>query len=380
MTSALAPRTDFPVLKELTYLNTGSIGLIPLPVQFEAQRIEREIAVRGTTWFDEEVEIGITRRAREAGARLLNVEASKVAVTSSATEALAQIAWAIRPGAGANVVSIDLEFPSVTYPWLRVAAETGAEVRLAQHRDDPASLSIDSIAALCDERTEAISVSHVQYSTGFRFDLAQLAELARGCGARLIVDVSQSAGQVPVDPAGIAALICTGYKWLCGPFGAAVCWLSEELLEGPDPHFVGWRSAPDPYAMDARRLVLAPDARKLEFSTMSYGAAEALGAAIEYVLALGVEEIQRHDLALARELAEGLTRLGAVVQTPQDDAHRAGIVTAAFPGRDGERLAAALNAVGVIVSPRAGATRFSAHVFNDSDDVARALDAVEAAR
>jgi selenocysteine lyase/cysteine desulfurase len=91
--AALGRRVDFPVLEELTYLNTASIGLVPLPVQFAAQQIEREIAIRGTTWFDEEVETGILERARAAAARLLNAPPHSIAIVSSATEALGQIAW-----------------------------------------------------------------------------------------------------------------------------------------------------------------------------------------------------------------------------------------------------------------------------------------------
>jgi cysteine desulfurase/selenocysteine lyase len=369
------------VLRELTYLNTASIGLVPLPVQFDAQQIEREIAVRGTTWFDEEIETGVLERARRATGTLLNAPPDQIAVTSSATEALAQVAWALRPPAGTNVVSVDLEFPSVTYPWFRVARETGAEVRLARSADDPGSFSLDAIAALVDDRTEVIAVSHIQYATGHRLSLEGLTELARAHGAWLVVDATQSAGHAPIDVSapgvGADAIVAGGYKWLCGPFGAAVCYLGDRLLDRLEPAFVGWRSAPEPYAMDASELRLASDARKLEFSTMSYGAAEALGAAIEYVLALGVDEILRHDLRLATRLGSGLVDLGAVLLTPSDEASRGGTVTVSFPGKNGAEVARWLNQSGVIVSPRAGLTRFAVHAFNDCDDIDRAVQAVE---
>jgi selenocysteine lyase/cysteine desulfurase len=354
---------------------------MPLPVQFEGQRIEREIAVRGTTWFDEEVETSVLERARTAAAKLLNAPKTQIAITSSATEALAQVAWAIRPPSGSNIVSADIEFPSVTYPWFRVAAETGAEVRLARHRTDPASFSIGSIASLVDERTEVIAVSHVQYSTGYRFALEELSDLARSHDAKLVIDATQSAGQVHLDLAApgvdVAALVAGGYKWLCGPFGAGICYLSDALLEGFQPAFVGWRSAPEPYSMDAGRLRLAADARRLEFSTMSYGAAVALGAAIEYVLEFDLQEILRHNIQLARSLEQGLEALGAALITPREESTRAGIVTVRFPNHSGHAVAERLNAAGVIVSPRAGLTRFSLHFFNNSADVERALEVLQ---
>ena len=85
-----------------------------------------------------------------------------------------------------------------------------------------------------------------------------------------------------------------------------------------------------------------------------------------------------HDLALAERLREGLEGLGAEILTPREDDLRIGIVTARFPGKDGEAVAASLNERGIVVSPRFGSTRFSPHAFNDEGDVDRALEVTAA--
>lgn len=379
MTSSLAPREHFPRLAEFAYLATASMGLMPLPVQAAAQSFERDIATGGVTGFDEAAEVAVFDGARNGAARLLNADPDDVAIVTSATQAIDQVAWWLRPGAGSNIVSIDIEFPSSTYQWYRLAAETGVEVRLARVIDDPASLSLDHVAALVDDHTAAICVSHLQFATGHVLDPAALTDLAHAHEALLILDASQSAGMLPLDvrAAEIDVLVTTGYKALCGPFGAAVCYVSPAVRERFIPPFVGWRSAVEPYALDAVTMHLPTSARSMEFSTMNYGAAVALGAAIDYVLDLGVERIQTHDLALAARLSDGLTALGATVLTPRDNHLRAGTVTARFPGRDGEAVAAQLNRAGVIVSPRFKSTRFSAHFFNNTADIDRALEAVE---
>ena len=378
MNESLAPRRDFPLLDEVTYLNAASMGLVPRPVQEQAAAFDRELALRGTTWFDEAQEVGVLDRARSAAAKLFNASPEAIAITTSATEAFCQVAWWLRPAQGANIVSIDLEFPSVTYPWFRVAAETGADVRLVQAKDDPASLSLDTVAALVDDQTAVICVSHVQFATGHRFALDELACLAHAHNATLVIDATQSAGMVPIDvqASGVDILVAGGYKWLGAAFGAAVCYVGPKLLAEIDPPFVGWRSTTEPYALDATHMSLAPSARRLEFSTMSYGSGVALGAGIEYILDLGIDRILAHDLALATRLIAGLDNLGATILTPRDDQARAGIVTARFPGRDGEEVAARLNEAGVIVSPRFGSTRFSTHVFNRAEDVDHALSVV----
>jgi selenocysteine lyase/cysteine desulfurase len=373
---SLAPRADFPHLADVTYLNAASIGLVPLPVQEAAAAFERDIWLRGTTGFDEAAETGCLEQARDAAAALLRADRDDVAIVKSATEAFGMVAWWVQPAAGTNVVTIDIEHPSTAYPWLRVARETGAEARLVRVWDDPASLSVELLAELVDDATSVLVVSYVQYSTGYRFVLRELAELAHAHGALLAVDATQAAGMAPVDVTadGVDVLVAGGYKWLCGPFGAAVCWLRPELRERFDPPLVGWRSTVDPYTFDARTMPLAPTARSMEYSTMGYGSAVALGRALEYVNELGVDRVLQHDRELAARLAAGLAALGATVLTPADDAHRGGIVTARYPGRDGEEVAARLNKAGVIVSPRFGATRFSLHFFNDEGDVDRALE------
>jgi selenocysteine lyase/cysteine desulfurase len=373
---SLAPRSDFPHLADVVYLNSGSIGLMPLPVQETAASFERDIWLRGTTGFDEAAETDCLEEARGAAAELLHADPDDVAIVKSATEAFGMVAWWVQPLESTNVVTIDIEHPSTAYPWLRLARETGAEARLVRVWDDPASLSLEAVAEHVDDDTSVLVVSYVQYSTGYRFVLRELADLAHAHGALLAVDATQAAGMAPVDVArdDIDVLVAGGYKWLCGPFGAAICWLRPELRADFDPPFVGWRSTVDPYTFDARTMPLAPTARSMEYSTMGYGSAVALGGALRYVLDLGVDRVLAHDQALAGRLADGLDSLGATVLTPRDDAHRGGIVTARYPGRDGEEVAGQLNDAGVIVSPRFGATRFSLHFFNDEDDVDRALD------
>jgi selenocysteine lyase/cysteine desulfurase len=376
---ALASRDEFPVLKEIDYLNTASIGLVPLTVQREAAVWEKDIATRGTLALDEAAEIEVFERTRETAAQLLCVNPDHVAIVSSATLALGQIAWWIRPGSGSNVVSVDLEFPSSTFPWFRIAEETGVEVRLVQARDDPAALSLAALERLTDRNTAVICVSQVQFATGHRFDLTRLVELADACEAILVVDATQSAGALPLEPVAerVDFIVAGSYKWLCSPFGAAFCYLGARVRDSFRPPIVGWRSAIDPYRLDARTMDLPPTARRLEFSTSSYGAAVALGRSMNFVLELGVDRILEHNLALGTQLIDGLDELGATVLTPRDPELRSGIITARFPGRDSEAVATELTDHGIVVSPRFGATRFSVHFYNDFSDVERALDALE---
>jgi selenocysteine lyase/cysteine desulfurase len=372
-------REDFPALDRFTYLNTASAGLVPASVVQPAHEFEAELAQAGTTGMDEDTEVGILEGARHAAAGLLHADPAAIAITTSFTEALCQLAWWLRPGKGQNVVSTHVDFPSVTYPWHRIAEDTGCQVRLVPVLDDPQRFDVNTVAEHVDSATAVICISHVQYLTGHLLNLDDLVTLAHDHGALLIIDATQSAGQIPIDVAatGVDALITGSYKWLCSTFGAAACYLSPALLQAFRPPLVGWRSTEHPYALDARWLPLAATARRMEYSTMSYASAIAFGRAIRYVASLALDEVAAHNGQLAGQLIDGLTERGAELLTPRDPGRRAGTVTARFPGRDGEAIAGELTRRGVIVSPRVGSTRFSMHFYNNSDDVDRALAALD---
>jgi selenocysteine lyase/cysteine desulfurase len=368
-------RDEFPILERVNYLNTASIGLVPKTVASQVAEFEQELALGGTVGFDEETELRCLESAREAGAQLLGAEPGNIAIVSSFTEALCQVAWWLRPGPGTNVVSTDVDFPSVTYPWFRLAEETGCDVRLVPVLSDPVGFDLEALARYVDSETRVISISHVQYLTGHRLDLEALADLAHNHGALVVLDATQSAGQVPIDVSSvdIDVVISGSYKWLCSTFGAAVCYLAPSVVDRFNPPFVGWRSTVEPYELDAHFQPLARSARKMEYSTMSYASAFALGLSVRYMLDLGQAPVLEHNAALADRLIAGLDERGATVLTPRQPERRAGIVTARFEGRDGEEVAQQLNKRGVIVSPRVGSTRFSLHHYNNEADVDGAL-------
>src|SRR6201981_25516 len=136
-------RGDFPAFDRFTYLNTASAGLVPAAVLQPAHKFEFELAQAGTTGMDEDTEVGILEDARNAAATLINADPAAIAIGTSFTEALCQVAWWLRPGAGQNVVSSEADFPSVTYPWHRIAEDTGCEVRLVGVLDDPDGFDVD---------------------------------------------------------------------------------------------------------------------------------------------------------------------------------------------------------------------------------------------
>lgn len=369
---------DFPVAQEYVYLNAAAIALTPEVVAQATSQWDRDIGTRGTVNLDEDAEAKVFDTLREAGARLLGAQADEIACASNASELLCSLAWGLGPGPNNNVVSCSVEFPSVVYPWLRVAALTGCDVRLT--RDPDYIIDRDELIDLVDAETVAVCISHVQYLTGQRLDLAALAEVAHDHGALLIVDATQSAGALPIDVVrdDIDVLLTSGYKWLCGPLGSALLFVRRDLHERLQPGLVGWRSTDQVgIDFDSRHIDWAPAARRFEFGTIAYGGTVGLATAIDYLMDVGIPRINSHNLALARRLADGLADLGVQFVSPSLDDLHSSIVTARFPGYDHVQLARRLFDKRVVVSPRMGTLRIAPHLYNTTDDIDGALEIME---
>lgn len=375
--SSIVDEADFPAAGACSYLDAANIALMYTGAESTIVDWQRDVAAGGSLTFDDRAEAEVFDRLHAAAARLFGTQPTDIAVGSSATELLSSLAWAVAPASGTNVVGTDVVFPSTIYPWRRVANHTGAELRLARGRDG--RVSPEDIIRLIDRRTAVVCISHVEYGSGQRFDLTRLAEAAHGHGALLVVDATQSAGAIPIDApgAGIDAIVCAGYKWLCGPFGAAVMYLAPPLHTELEPGLVGFRSHEDMWDLRADRLTHPPTARRFEFSTMAYGCALGLARSIEFLLGVGVERIHEHNQLLADRLVEGLSGLGVGVGSALGDAGRSSIVTARVEGRDGSEIERALKQRAVVASSRGDALRFSPHLYNDGTDIDRALECLQ---
>jgi cysteine desulfurase/selenocysteine lyase len=372
-----AVRKDFPALEEYVYLNSSSISLMPMPVQKALSEFSDRINYAGTVSFDEEAEIGSVENTRAAFARLYNCSEDNIAITTSATEGLCQVAWGLQPKG--NILAVDIEFPSGVTAWARVTKQTGANIKFIRIKDRPADLMLDEIIDNIGDNTSVVCISHAQYSNGLVTDIHALAEACHQKNAKCVIDAVQSTGIIPIDLSNskIDALVTGGYKWLCGPFGAAALYISDEMKQTIEPAFVGWRSMKDPYFFDATRYEYNTGLRAYEYSTMSYAAGFALGESVKYILDIGVDKINSQALRVSDYLMKRLDDLGATVLSPREHKRRTGTVFARFPGLDGEKVAAELNRNNVVVSPRFNGTRFSCHFFNNEQDIDNAMAILE---
>jgi cysteine desulfurase / selenocysteine lyase len=316
----------------------------------------------------------ICARAKEGVGRLLGVGADQVAFLAHASEGLNQAVAAVDWRAGDNVVTIDLEFPSLVYPLARLR-EMGVEVRTVKARDF--YVSMDDLAAAVDDRTRLMLVSQVSYLTGQRLDLAACAELVRAHGAWLAVDATHALGVAPVDGTLCDFVVSACYKWILATHGVGIFAYNPARVGDVAPNVIGWHSvehrggADDPLTVDLR-----PDASRFEAGNPSLLGVCVLQNALETQAPLSTTAVLAHALDLGDGLIEGLRRRGLPVITPAARAERAGNIC--FQAQDGAGLAALLAERGVLVWGGEGRVRVSAHLYDDAGDVKRFFEALDA--
>ena len=338
------------------------------------------LARGGAAEFDGEAEKNGMMPLRRAAARLLSCSVEDVCVGSSATELLCSLAWAVSPPRGSNIVSTKASFPSTVYPWTRVADENGAEVRLADH-DSDLYTNPEDILSLIDEKTSVVTLSHVEFSSGQRYDLRRFSDAAHSVGAMFVVDATQSMGMVPIDAANTGAdvIVSSGYKWLRGTYGAAIGYISPSVCSNLYPGLLGFRSHDEIWNLRAERMTLPKDASRFEYTTIHFGAALGLAIAVDEICNIGIQEVWEHDLALADNVIEGANQLGISVVSPSSEGERSAIVSLRMPeGVSSETIARRLqDEHSILVTSRAGLLRVSPHIDNSGDEVGLLFDALE---
>jgi selenocysteine lyase/cysteine desulfurase len=359
-------RRDFPAVERHVYLNAAAASPTPRPVREAVARFYRELEEDGDLLWDQ----WLARReeVRAAVARFVNAEPDEIAFVPNTSTGVNLIVDLLEKDG--DVLSDDLEFPTVTLPWIH----RGVRVHFVPAPDGV----VPPEAFREGDAPEAatIAVSHVQFSNGCRQDLDAFAKVKGQ--RRLVVCGSQAAGAFPIDvkKSRLDAFVTSGHKWLCAGYGAGFVHLSRELLGRP-PRAMGWFSVKEPYAFDNRGYDLLPGAARSEMGCPPFAAIFALGAAIDYLGAIGRDVIERRVLELNALLTDGLARAGLRSLSP-GGAHRSGQTLVAL--EDPRRAALFLRSRGVLVTEKPQGVRVATHFYNDEHDVERCVAALAAYR
>ena len=367
----LGVRADFPVARNLTFLNTAWIG----PMSTVVKDIAVNYAEEKLLWADSRRLLEKKEMARVSFAELFGAKPEEIALLYSTSDGENVITHGLDLQAGDNVVVDELHFSTTFVLYRQLEKEKGIELRIVPQKEG--RTRVEDFEAHIDERTRLVSVAWVSNRNGYRQDLRALAELAHAKGTLLYADAVQALGHFPtnITEQGVDFLTTGAFKWLFANFGVAPLFIREEHLDRIRPDRYGHSQVEE--SLPDYHFRLRTTAQKYEYASLAYGSVAQLDAALGYLKKVGLSRIEEHTAALARQLRDGLTRLGLEIWTPKGN--RSSIMSFVH-GQDPESLKRLLKEESIVVTFReknASVMRVSLSMFNNSGDIQRLLDVLE---
>ena len=308
---------------------------------------------------------------RAAFARLINARADDIAIIPAASYGMAQAANNIALAKSQTIVTLAEQFPSNVYPWIELAARTGATfVTVPRPADDDWTAAV---LARIDSATGLVAVPHCHWTDGGLIDLVAVGAACRRVGAALAIDGTQSVGALPFDVARIDPdyVAVGGYKWMLGPYSLGYLYVAPRRQNGaPIEH--NWlmrRDSEDFAGLVNYQRDFQPGARRFDVGERSnFALMPAAGCSIELLLGWGVANIQATLRRRTDAIAERARAELGIDSVP--DARRAGhYLGLRFSDGIPADLPARLAAGNVHVSVRGTAMRVTPHLWNTDADV-----------
>ena len=364
MTDWKKVRAEFPALDNWTFLNTATFGQLPRrateAVACHFARRDRYACADFMEWFNDADGI------RASIARLIHATADDIAFIPNASTGLSLLMGGIDWNPGDRVVTLQDEFPNHYY-YPSFLSARGVEF---------IETSFERFYESVTPRTRLVALSMLNYSSGFRPPLPEIARFVRERGALLYVDGTQGLGALEFDAAAIqpAMLSVDGYKWMLAPTGGGFMYIDPVLREHLRPNVIGWRSHRG-WREHENLHHGAPEfgmkAEKYEGGMLAFGPIYGMGASVGMMLEIGPPVIEQRVMHLADKTRDVLRRAGGSLAADHDAHYDSPVVTAQFEGKDARQLARTLEARSVLVDARHGNLLVSPHFYNDESDLER---------
>ncbi len=366
-------RSQFPALAKYNYLNSAAVSPIPIAAVEAVKSQLNDVAMHGSTNYPEWV--ATKERARAQIAQMLNVEKESVAFTRNTSDGFAAIAAGIDWSADDNIVSFAKEFPANFYPWRRVRDKYGVDLRLCPERDG--RIDLDEFISLIDSNTRLVSISAVQFATGFRAELERIGRAARAVDALFAVDIIQALGTTPLDLPAQYVDIASGasHKWLCAPEGCGILYVSDRARERVEPTLVGWISVETPWDFDDTEQDFKHNTLAWESGTGASSLFYGLEESLKLLIDAGAENIETHLETLTDMLCESVPANKYKIVSSRAKTEKSQIVCLEPLGElSSDEIFKVLEEQNTIVSSRSGKLRISPHFYNNLSDIELFLD------
>jgi len=385
-------RKDFPQLHQgFIYFDSGSTSLKPAPVINAVKDYYEKLSAsvgRGLHRPSNKATFAY-QEAHDKVRSFFNTK-GHVIFTKNCTEAINIVAHGIEWQAGDRIVTTYLEHNSNLLPWFNLRSR-GVEVIVVKCTPD-GTINLKELADSITKKTKLVAVSHASNVLGSIVPVEEVVEHARKKGAMVLVDGAQAAPHLVVDMERIGCdfYAASGHKML-GPSGTGILLINQDILDRLKPMMLGGGSATD---VEFEKITFTKGPALFEAGTPNIAGAIGLGAAVDYLTNIGMEEIRKHELQLSGYLIEQLKKVnGITIYGPQDINKRTGVVSFSIKDIPAHRIAIILDEVGniairsgnhcafllthKILKQEGGTARVSFYLYNTKEEIDTLIDTLQ---
>jgi kynureninase len=368
-------RAEFPTLASGIHLLSHSLGPVPRAARdsmlayYEAWEHHTSEDAWATSWWELSAQIG------DRIAKILGGAAGSVQIQPNASVALSTVAscFDFQTSEQNKIVTGALDFPSMQYIWA-AQEQVGAVIEVV-HSDDDITLSTEEIVEAIDDTTALVALSHVSFRSSNALEVAPIVERAHHHGARVLLDVYQSAGamQLKADEWEVDFLIGGTIKWLCGGPACGYLYVRPELQHELQPRLTGWVAHETPFEFAHPPMRYSESVRRFAQGTPSIPALYSVLPGLQIIDEVGVHTIREESERRTQMMVDFALERGWKVNSPRDVNQRGGSVMIYVD--DGPAMVKRLSERGVFVDCRPGVgLRMSPHFFNTDEEVLQAME------
>ncbi|NBC66886.1 MAG: aminotransferase class V-fold PLP-dependent enzyme [Bacteroidetes bacterium] len=360
----------------ITYLNHAAISPFPVSVQ-KALSYWRDVRANGPVDNFSELEDTVSHTRAILANYIGSASPNQLTFMGNTSDGLSAVANGLDWTEGDEIILNTMEFPSNVHPF-RILESKGVRLQFIPHQNF--TITPDHIRNSITPNTKLVSISAVQYLSGYRANLEEIGRLCREHNILFVVDGIQALGAAPIDVESckIDALAAGAHKWLMSPMGIGFLYLSENIQRKMKPVKTGWLSVENPWSLSDFNKPWLPINSHLETGTINIFGVAGLKSSLELFETIGHDDIEKHIQSLTGYIYDRLqdtTGHNISIISPGDPDRRLGIISFRIEGTDScETVVEQLKKKGITISAREHYFRLSPHFYNTKEEVESALD------
>jgi cysteine desulfurase/selenocysteine lyase len=369
----LLRHNEFPITSSKAFLAHAAVSPFPRRVASAISTYTQRASSEGQ-W--EYIYANMENETRKYAAALLGASEDEIAFVSSTSMGLSMVASGLSWQQGDNVIIADGDFPSNVYPWLNLKSR-GVQIKFIPRNEDGV-VTWEDIDKLADKNTRLVSLSTVNYISGFKIDVSSIGSYLHQRNILFCVDAIQSLGAFPIETTHIDFLAAGANKWLLGPIGIGILYIKRGKLGLLSPILAGWKCVQSSKSYTSYSLCFLDSAKRFEPACVSIVSLVGLNAALELLLEIKIENIARRLAMLRRLIVPSLKEKGYRIFGFNRPEQISGITSFSSRKQDIVQLRNKLDSSGFVVSLRDGldgnkCIRVSPHFYNTEEEILQFL-------